>query len=83
MLKIIFKALADMFLSLFGLLGPLLDSILTVGGEDNPHDFKGSFLEEGELLSKSNKGFCLTGTKSLPVGLSYRNGLVIGGDGKR
>lgn len=81
MLKIIFRALGDMLVTLLELLAPIFDGIFTFGGSKNPHDFSGSFLNEEELLKKSNKGFCLTGNRSLSRQLSYRNGLVIGGTG--
>lgn len=81
MLGMIFNAIRDMFGTLLKLLVPILDGIFAFEEDGSPHNFKGAFLAEKELLNKSNKGFCLTGTKSLSIPLSYSNGLIIGGTG--
>ncbi|MDP1725554.1 MAG: type IV secretory system conjugative DNA transfer family protein [Bacteroidota bacterium] len=43
--------------------------------------YEATFLPSYELLSSFNKGFCLTGIKSLTVKDSYQHSLVIGGSG--
>ncbi len=44
-------------------------------------DFDAEFIPTSELLSKYNKGFCLTGEYCLTVKDSYKNTLVLGGSG--
>jgi type IV secretion system protein VirD4 len=44
-------------------------------------ELNAKFLPASELLSSSNKGFCLTGKKSLSIEESFKNALVIGGTG--
>lgn len=44
-------------------------------------EYTADFLPAGEVLSTYNKGFCLTGRRSLTVEASYSNALVIGGSG--
>lgn len=43
--------------------------------------YDASFLPASALLSSYNKGFCLTGIKSLTVKDSYQHALVVGGSG--
>lgn len=62
-------------------LDPLFSSLLQVGKGFNPHDYNAAFLDEKEILSKSNDGFCLTGDKSLSTELSNRNCVIIGQTG--
>lgn len=66
---------------LFNDLGATFDLIFNLGNEKDRHDYKAGFLEEKVLLTKKNKGFCLTGTKNLSMELSYRNAIIFGGSG--
>ena len=43
--------------------------------------YSAKFISPKKLLSKRNKGFCLTGTLNLSLELSFRNCLTIGGTG--
>lgn len=50
-------------------------------GEKPLNPYQAQFGNERELLSRKNKGFCLTGKWNLDLTLSYRNALIIGGTG--
>ena len=48
------------------------------------HSLKAEFVSEKEILKKNNRGFCLTGTRSLSEKDSYTNAIIAGpvGTGK-
>lgn len=57
----------------------LVEAIESVLKDD--HSYKATFVQASTLLSSSEKGFCLTGDRNLPVKLSYQNAVAVGGTG--
>lgn len=80
MLRFIFTVLIDMLVKITELFVPVFDGILSFNVK-SPHDLSGQFIKESEILSKRDKGFCITGKKNLSVKDSYRNALIIGNTG--
>jgi len=79
--------LDKILVSIFDLVVVVVGSILRVFldlfgfGREKNHDYQGEFLDERDILSKWNKGFNLTGIRSLSIKDSYSNGIVFGGSG--
>jgi type IV secretory pathway TraG/TraD family ATPase VirD4 len=54
------------------------DLLSSLFKEGKKTEYDADFLDEGELLSRYNRGFCLTGTKSITIEHSFSNALVLG-----
>lgn len=55
--------------------------VLISGIPKKNKDYKAEFISPGTLLSSSERGFCLTGSRNLSVKNSFQNSLIIGGTG--
>jgi len=73
---LIFELLETLFRFVFEILEKLYRD---VPGRNKT--YSASFITETVVLTRSNKGFCLTGKRNLSVKDSYQNALVIGGTG--
>lgn len=69
--------------ALLWLVTTLLENLEVLVRSQSPkkEGYEATFLPSREVLSSFNKGFCLTGIKSLTVKDSYQHALVIGGSG--
>lgn len=66
--------IATGFLSETGrLIGDIIDSFAEDG---KPKGYSASFAKEKELLSERHKGFCMTGSKNLPLDVTYQGAYV-------
>lgn len=63
------------------IIGGVYHFILWLSTPDRKVEYDADFLPARELLSTSNKGFCLTGKLSLRIEDSFKNALVIGSTG--
>ncbi len=68
-----------------GIFGAIIEGIFSLieacFSKDRKTEYTADFMPAGEVLSTYNKGFCLTGKRSLSIEASYSNALVIGGSG--
>lgn len=68
-----------------GIFGAIIEGIFSLieacFSKDRKTEYTADFMPAGEVLSTYNKGFCLTGKRSLSIEASYMNALVIGGSG--
>ena len=79
---IIIQIIEKLFTIAFAIVGWLFQGLLTfLLGEEKKEGYNAEFGSTGELLSSNNKGFRLTGKKSLTIKDSRQNCLVIGGTG--
>jgi type IV secretion system protein VirD4 len=78
-LEQIFTIIISLFENLFEFLSGLISGI-----PEKNKKYNAGFAPESSLLSRWNKGFCLTGTKSLSIKSSFQNCLIVGytGSGK-
>lgn len=73
----LFKALFDLILGIFKLFFQGIELLTTT----KKKDYHAAFASQGTLLSRYNKGFCLTGRRSLSLKDSFQNALIVGGTG--
>lgn len=76
----------NFFLFVFGLLKGFFNLLieffeLIFQGQGYNKEYKASFASQGILLSRFNRGFCLTGKKKLTKKDCYQNALIVGGTG--
>lgn len=58
-----------------------IDAISSLVPSKRKEKYNARFIDAGKLLFKSNKGFCLTGERSLSIEDSFSNALILGGSG--
>jgi type IV secretion system protein VirD4 len=82
-MKLIIQLFELLFILLENLIKALFELVeyIVSGIPKKNYGFKAEFGREGSLLSPGEKGFCLTGKKSLSIKNSYQNALVVGGTG--
>lgn len=73
-LEIILEVIASLFEGVITLI------VAAVPSKRN-REYEAHFIPTGSILTKSEKGFCLTGDKSLTIIDSYSNVLILGGSG--
>jgi type IV secretory pathway TraG/TraD family ATPase VirD4 len=66
---------------IIGIIEAVFDGINSLFSASRKIELDAKFINPNELLSSKNKGFCITGTKSLTVEDSFKNALVIGSTG--
>lgn len=66
---------------LSAIIGGIFDCLKALFSQDRKIELNAKFIPASELLSSSNKGFCITGEKSLTIEDSFKNALVIGSTG--
>ena len=77
-IKILFDIVGDI---LSEIIEAIFDFVKAIISRDRKIELNARFLPASELLSSSNKGFCLTGRKSLTIEQSTKNALIIGSTG--
>lgn len=66
--------------AVFSLFGEIIETAIGSVGK-RKHAYTANFTSERDLLSRSGRGFCLTGTRSLSPKDSHTNALIAGGTG--
>jgi type IV secretion system protein VirD4 len=78
------SAITQLFTMIFEIISSILSAVFK-GAElllsSRKKEYNASFASQGSLLSRYNKGFCLTGRRNLTCKDSYQNALIIGGTG--
>jgi type IV secretory pathway TraG/TraD family ATPase VirD4 len=77
-IKTLFDILGDIICAIIEAIFDCIKAFIT---SDRKTEMNADFLPASELLSSSNKGFCLNGKKSLSIQDSFKNALVVGSTG--
>src|SRR6185369_1977265 len=77
-IRAIFELIAGMVCAL---VEGVFDGIKEILSQERKTEYNSKFISSGDLLSRFNKGFCLTGTKSMTKHNSFSNCSVYGPSG--
>jgi type IV secretion system protein VirD4 len=75
------QALNTLFGVIVNILGSVCNFLISLFGEQRKTTFNANFLPSYEILSSYNKGFCITGSRSMTIEDSFKNVLILGSTG--
>src|ERR1043165_6981546 len=79
MIQLINSLFAVLFSIFESIITGICDLVVTASPSKRKENYNADFLLVDKVLSKKEKGFCLTGDKSLSINKSYSNAICFGG----
>jgi type IV secretion system protein VirD4 len=81
MIQIFSAILGVLFSLLEAIVSGITDLIISATSSKKQHTHNATFISAKQVLSKNEKGFCLSGDKCISIHTSFSNALVFGGSG--